>query len=166
MKAAAQRLQQLTGAYEQRQAELLAQVGCAPTCFGRHGAALPTTRRRDCGSIIYPLSPLPPAPCPSQQVVSVAATFLEVWRHVSATLAELDVLAGFAEVAASAPAAYVRPTMLPSDGGWRWQQRQLCGEREHRQGSKLQSGNAACNFLASLQLPLEAAGGCSTRLVR
>ncbi|KAL4440412.1 hypothetical protein ABPG75_003413 [Micractinium tetrahymenae] len=75
MKAAAQRLQQLSGEYERRQAELLAQV------------------------------------------VSVAATFGEVWRHVSATLAQLDLLAAFAEVAAAAPAPYVRPTMLPSDTG-------------------------------------------------
>ncbi|KAL4431744.1 hypothetical protein ABPG77_002960 [Micractinium sp. CCAP 211/92] len=75
MKAAAQRLQQLTGEYERRQAELLAQV------------------------------------------VNVAATFAEVWRHVSATLAQLDLLAAFAEVAAAAPAPYVRPTMLPSDAG-------------------------------------------------
>lgn len=75
MKAAAQRLQQLSGEYERRQAELLAQV------------------------------------------VNVAATFGEVWRHVSATLAQLDLLAAFAEVAAAAPAPYVRPTMLPSDAG-------------------------------------------------
>lgn len=53
---------------------------------------------------------------PVLQVVNVAATFAEVWRHVSATLAQLDLLAAFAEVAAAAPAPYVRPTMLPSDG--------------------------------------------------
>ena len=46
----------------------------------------------------------------------MAATFVEVWRLVSATLAELDLLAAFAEVAAAAPAPYVRPVMLPSDG--------------------------------------------------
>ncbi|KAI3431433.1 hypothetical protein D9Q98_004485 [Chlorella vulgaris] len=75
MKAAAQRLQQLTADYERRQAELLAQV------------------------------------------VGVAATFADVWRLVSATLAELDLLAAFAEVAAAAPSPYVRPTMLPSEAG-------------------------------------------------
>lgn len=50
------------------------------------------------------------------QVVGVAATFADVWRLVSATLAELDLLAAFAEVAAAAPSPYVRPTMLPSEG--------------------------------------------------
>ncbi|KAI7843327.1 hypothetical protein COHA_003025 [Chlorella ohadii] len=75
MKAAAQRLQQLSASYEARQAELLAQV------------------------------------------VSVAGTFAPVWREVSATLAELDVLASFAEVAASAPMPYTRPTVLPSEDG-------------------------------------------------
>jgi DNA mismatch repair protein MSH2 len=75
MKAAAQRLQQLSASYEARQAELLAQV------------------------------------------VSVAGTFAPVWRAVSAALAELDVLASFAEVAASAPMPYTRPTMLPSEAG-------------------------------------------------
>ena len=48
----------------------------------------------------------------------MAATFVEVWRLVSATLAELDLLAAFAEVAASAPAPYTRPVMLPSEGDW------------------------------------------------
>lgn len=75
MKAAAQRLQQLSGEYERRQAELLAQV------------------------------------------VSVASTFADVWRQVSATLAQLDLLAAFAEVAAAAPAPYTRPVMLPSEAG-------------------------------------------------
>ena len=51
------------------------------------------------------------------QVVSVAATFCEVWEGVTALIAEVDVLAGFAELATSAPVAYVRPTMLPSDAG-------------------------------------------------
>ena len=60
-----------------------------------------------------------PGPCTCLQVVAVAATFVSVWRLVSATLAELDLLAAFAEVAASAPAAYVRPTMLPSEGAVR-----------------------------------------------
>ena len=51
------------------------------------------------------------------QVVSVAATFCEVWEGVTSLVAEVDVLAGFAELATSAPVAYVRPTMLPSDAG-------------------------------------------------
>ena len=51
------------------------------------------------------------------QVVSVAATFCEVWEGVTSLIAEVDVLAGFAELATSAPVAYVRPTMLPSDAG-------------------------------------------------
>lgn len=51
------------------------------------------------------------------QVVSVAATFCEVWEGVAATIAEVDVLAGFAELAVSAPLPYVRPQMLPADAG-------------------------------------------------
>jgi len=50
-------------------------------------------------------------------VVGVAHTFVEVWEQVSAVLAELDVLLGFAELAANAPTPYVRPTMLPTDAG-------------------------------------------------
>lgn len=50
------------------------------------------------------------------QVVGVAATFAEVWERVSSVIAELDVLCGFADLAASAPAPYARPTMLPPDG--------------------------------------------------
>ena len=51
------------------------------------------------------------------QVVGVAHTFVEVWENVSALLAELDVLLGFAELAVNAPTPYVRPTMLPTDAG-------------------------------------------------
>ena len=51
------------------------------------------------------------------QVVGIAATYVEVWEEVSALLGELDVLAGFAELAACAPTPYVRPTMLPSGEG-------------------------------------------------
>ena len=47
----------------------------------------------------------------------MAATFCEVWEGVTSLIAEVDVLAGFAELATSAPVAYVRPTMLPSDAG-------------------------------------------------
>ena len=66
------------------------------------------------------------------QVVSVAATFCEVWEGVTALIAEVDVLAGFAELATSAPVAYVRPTMLPPDAGeikligCRWASAILC----------------------------------------
>ncbi len=45
----------------------------------------------------------------------MAATFCEVWEGVNALIAEVDVLAGFAELATSAPNAYVRPVMLPPD---------------------------------------------------
>ena len=47
----------------------------------------------------------------------MAATFCEVWEGVTSLIAEVDVLAGFAELATSAPVAYVRPNMLPSDAG-------------------------------------------------
>ena len=50
------------------------------------------------------------------QVADVGATFTEVWQRVVPLLAELDVLAGFADLAVSAPRAYTRPTMLPADG--------------------------------------------------
>lgn len=50
------------------------------------------------------------------QVVGVAATFCPVWSQVSSTIAELDVLCGFADLAVTAPAPYVRPTILPADG--------------------------------------------------
>jgi hypothetical protein len=49
------------------------------------------------------------------QVVSVAATFAEVWEGVAGMVAEMDLLAGFAELAMCAPLPYVRPTMLPAD---------------------------------------------------
>ena len=51
------------------------------------------------------------------QVVSVAQTFCEVWETVAALLAEVDLLAGFAELAVNAPMPYVRPEMLPPDEG-------------------------------------------------
>ena len=69
-------------------------------------------------------SPPPPHVCPCStlavpalQVVGVAHTFVEVWQAVAALLAELDVLLGFAELSVSAPTPYVRPQMLPADGG-------------------------------------------------
>ncbi|PNW87821.1 hypothetical protein CHLRE_01g003463v5 [Chlamydomonas reinhardtii] len=52
-----------------------------------------------------------------QQVVSVAATFVEVWEEVGALLGELDVLLAFAEAACVAPTPYVRPEMLGPDAG-------------------------------------------------
>jgi DNA mismatch repair protein MSH2 len=52
-----------------------------------------------------------------RQVVAVAASFAEVWERVGAVVAELDVLAGFAELAATAPRPFVRPVMLPADAG-------------------------------------------------
>jgi len=50
------------------------------------------------------------------QVVAVAATFAPLWATVGKLIAELDVLASFAAVGASAPAPWVRPTMAPEDG--------------------------------------------------
>lgn len=43
------------------------------------------------------------------QVVEVARSFVEVWEGVTALLSELDVLAGFADLAANAPDPYARP---------------------------------------------------------
>ena len=45
----------------------------------------------------------------------MAATFAEVWEGVASMVAEMDLLAGFAELAMCAPLPYVRPTMLPAD---------------------------------------------------
>ncbi len=45
------------------------------------------------------------------QVVKVAQTFVEVWDGVSTLLSELDVLTGFADLAATAPAPYTRPVL-------------------------------------------------------
>ena len=50
------------------------------------------------------------------QVVSVAATFSEVWEKVSGILAELDVLCSFADLAISAPIQYVRPKLMEPQG--------------------------------------------------
>ena len=51
------------------------------------------------------------------QVVNVASTFSEIWESVSSLVAELDVLVGFADLAASAPRPYCRPTMLDAESG-------------------------------------------------
>jgi len=75
LKAAADELQRLSGQYDSRQADLVAQV------------------------------------------VNVASTFSEIWETVSALLAELDILVGFADLAACAPKPYCRPLMLPPDDG-------------------------------------------------
>lgn len=48
------------------------------------------------------------------QVISVAQTFCAVWETVGTLLAELDLLAAFADLAVNAPTPYVRPTMLES----------------------------------------------------
>ena len=47
----------------------------------------------------------------------MAHTFVEVWEQVSSLLGELDVLAGFADLAVSAPTPYARPDMLGADEG-------------------------------------------------
>jgi len=49
------------------------------------------------------------------QVVAVAATFCEVWSAAAALIAELDVLAGFADLATADP--YCKPEILDLDGG-------------------------------------------------
>jgi DNA mismatch repair protein MSH2 len=50
-------------------------------------------------------------------VREVAATFVQVWEVVAEVLAELDVLASFADVATSAAAPFVRPEMLAMEDG-------------------------------------------------
>ena len=50
-------------------------------------------------------------------MVDVAATFSEIFEKVSSIIAILDVLCGFAEVAATSIVPYVRPEMLPSQEG-------------------------------------------------
>ncbi|CAI5514775.1 unnamed protein product [Closterium sp. Naga37s-1] len=51
------------------------------------------------------------------KVVEVAQTFLEVFEGVAALIAEMDVLQGFAELAASAPTPYVRPSISGPEEG-------------------------------------------------
>jgi DNA mismatch repair protein MSH2 len=52
------------------------------------------------------------------QVVAVAATFCEVWSSVSGLIAELDVLAGFADLATADPTRpYCKPEILELDDG-------------------------------------------------
>ena len=51
------------------------------------------------------------------QVREVAKTYVPVWELVAELLAELDVLASFADVATSSPAPFVQPEMLPADAG-------------------------------------------------
>jgi DNA mismatch repair protein MSH2 len=52
------------------------------------------------------------------QVVAVAHTFVEVWEGVATLLADLDVLAAFADLATSDPTRpYVRPDILDQDAG-------------------------------------------------
>lgn len=48
----------------------------------------------------------------------MAATFCEVWSSVAALIAELDVLAGFADLATSDPTRpYCKPDILELDDG-------------------------------------------------
>lgn len=48
----------------------------------------------------------------------MAATFAGVWSEVASLLAELDVLAGFADLACSDPTRpYTRPDILEPDAG-------------------------------------------------
>ena len=42
----------------------------------------------------------------------MAQTFCQVWETVGSLLAELDLLAAFADLAVNAPTPYVRPKML------------------------------------------------------
>lgn len=52
------------------------------------------------------------------QVVAVAATFCEVWAAVAVLVAELDVLAGFADLATADPTRpYCKPEILDKDAG-------------------------------------------------
>lgn len=52
------------------------------------------------------------------QVVAVASTFVGVWERASGVLAELDVLASFAEVAVSDPTRpFVRPEIIGAEEG-------------------------------------------------
>jgi DNA mismatch repair protein MSH2 len=52
------------------------------------------------------------------QVVGVAATFTSVWVEVAGLIAELDVLAGFADLATADPTRpYCKPEILDRDEG-------------------------------------------------
>ncbi|MEW5316722.1 MAG: hypothetical protein WDW38_008073 [Sanguina aurantia] len=51
------------------------------------------------------------------EIVGVAASFIDVWKGVSSKLAELDVLAGFADLSVNAPTPYVRPVMESKETG-------------------------------------------------
>lgn len=52
------------------------------------------------------------------QVVGVAATFTGVWLEVAGLIAELDVLGGFADLAAADPTRpYCKPEILERDAG-------------------------------------------------
>lgn len=47
-----------------------------------------------------------------RQIVGVAHSFCEVWLLVAGVLAELDTLAGFAELSVNAPMPFVRPEVM------------------------------------------------------
>jgi DNA mismatch repair protein MSH2 len=74
-KAAAERLTQITQAYEEKQKELV------------------------------------------EAVVNVASSFSQVWMRVSAVLAEMDALLGFADLSLSSARPFVRPKMLADGDG-------------------------------------------------
>lgn len=48
-----------------------------------------------------------------EDVLKIAATYTEPMQALNHTLAQLDVLIGFAHAAAVAPLPYVRPVILP-----------------------------------------------------
>ena len=96
---------------------------------------------------------------PTLQVVGVAHTFVEVWQAVAALLAELDVLLGFAELSVSAPTPYVRPQMLPTDGGELFLVRNCA-----RAGGEMASSGGwhACGAGAACACQQDCSAGCAT----
>ena len=52
-----------------------------------------------------------------EAVVNVAHSYVNVWQSVSKVLAEMDALAGFADLAVSAPKPFVKPKILSPEGG-------------------------------------------------
>ena len=69
-----------------------------------------------------------------------------MWQTVASLLSELDVLLGFADLAACSPAPYVRPTMLGAE----------CGELVLRGARHPCVEAQEARFKASLSLPLAA----------
>lgn len=52
-----------------------------------------------------------------EAVIGVAQSYVHVWQSVGRLIAEIDALAGFADVALCAAKPYTRPTMLETDSG-------------------------------------------------